>query len=133
MPASRASASISSISARDPNQCTGARRCSASRSVGKVGRRRTGAEVVAVVDGVRQTFRVPEGQLRGGCGPGRRRARALLVQGRHVLHLPAKLVEGEVAMLRNFSLESWEVDAGFVLTCQAQPRSSRVVLDYDAM
>jgi ring-1,2-phenylacetyl-CoA epoxidase subunit PaaE len=45
----------------------------------------------------------------------------------------AKLVEGEVAMLRNFSLESWEVDAGFVLTCQAQPRSDRVVLDYDQM
>ena len=45
----------------------------------------------------------------------------------------AKLVEGEVAMLRNFSLEPWEVDAGFVLTCQAQPRSDRVVLDYDQM
>ena len=45
----------------------------------------------------------------------------------------AKLVEGEVAMLRNFSLEPWEVDAGFVLTCQAQPRSNRVVLDYDQM
>jgi len=36
-------------------------------------------------------------------------------------------------MLRNFSLESWEVDAGFVLTCQVQPRSNRVVLDYDQM
>jgi ring-1,2-phenylacetyl-CoA epoxidase subunit PaaE len=34
-------------------------------------------------------------------------------------------------LLRNFSLESREVDAGFVLTCQAQPRSNRVVLDYD--
>ena len=45
----------------------------------------------------------------------------------------AKLVEGKVAMLRNFSLESWEIDAGFVLTCQAQPGSNRVVLDYDQM
>jgi ring-1,2-phenylacetyl-CoA epoxidase subunit PaaE len=48
-------------------------------------------------------------------------------------HAGPSFVEGEVAMLRNFSLEPWEVDAGFVLTCQAQPRSNRVVLDYDQM
>ena len=36
-------------------------------------------------------------------------------------------------MLRNFLLELWEVDAGFVLNCQAQPRSNRVVFDYDQM
>jgi ring-1,2-phenylacetyl-CoA epoxidase subunit PaaE len=45
----------------------------------------------------------------------------------------AKLVEGEVTMVRNFSLEAWEIAAGFVLTCQAQPTTRRVVLDYDQM
>ena len=34
-------------------------------------------------------------------------------------------------MRRNYSLEAWEVEAGFILTCQAQPKSDRVVLDYD--
>jgi ring-1,2-phenylacetyl-CoA epoxidase subunit PaaE len=36
-------------------------------------------------------------------------------------------------MVRNFSLEPWETEAGFVLTCQSQPATSRVVLDYDQM
>ena len=43
----------------------------------------------------------------------------------------AMLVEGSVTMDRNFSLQDWELEAGFVLTCQALPTSARVVLDYD--
>jgi ring-1,2-phenylacetyl-CoA epoxidase subunit PaaE len=43
----------------------------------------------------------------------------------------ARLVEGEAAMAVNFSLEKWEMEAGFVLTCQAHPSTARVVLDYD--
>jgi ring-1,2-phenylacetyl-CoA epoxidase subunit PaaE len=43
----------------------------------------------------------------------------------------AKLIEGEAPMDINYSLESWELEAGFVLTCQAKPSSERVVVDYD--
>jgi ring-1,2-phenylacetyl-CoA epoxidase subunit PaaE len=43
----------------------------------------------------------------------------------------AKLVEGEAPMDINYSLEPWELKAGFVLTCQAKPSSARVVVDYD--
>jgi ring-1,2-phenylacetyl-CoA epoxidase subunit PaaE len=43
----------------------------------------------------------------------------------------AKLVEGEAPMEINYSLEPWELKAGFVLTCQAKPSSERVVVDYD--
>lgn len=43
----------------------------------------------------------------------------------------AKVLEGSVVMVQNFSLEPWEIAAGFVLTCQARPTSSRVVVDYD--
>ncbi len=43
----------------------------------------------------------------------------------------AKVVEGSVAMVQNFSLEPWEIEAGFVLTCQAHPTSPKVVVDYD--
>jgi ring-1,2-phenylacetyl-CoA epoxidase subunit PaaE len=45
----------------------------------------------------------------------------------------AKLVEGAGAMDQNFSLESWEEEAGFVLTCQFRPVTDRVAVDYDAM
>ncbi len=43
----------------------------------------------------------------------------------------ARVLEGTVEMEVNFSLEPWELEAGFVLTCQARPTSPRVVIDYD--
>jgi ring-1,2-phenylacetyl-CoA epoxidase subunit PaaE len=45
----------------------------------------------------------------------------------------AKLVEGEVAMDQNFSLEPWEIEAGFVLTCQSRPKpgNEAVSVDFD--
>jgi len=43
----------------------------------------------------------------------------------------ARLVEGRVAMDVNYSLEPWELAAGFVLTCQARPLTDRLVVDYD--
>ena len=45
----------------------------------------------------------------------------------------AKLVEGQAQMDVNYSLEPWELQAGFVLTCQARPTTERVVVDYDHM
>jgi ring-1,2-phenylacetyl-CoA epoxidase subunit PaaE len=43
----------------------------------------------------------------------------------------ANLVEGEARMEVNYSLEPWELKAGFILTCQARPVSEKVVVDYD--
>lgn len=45
----------------------------------------------------------------------------------------AKVVEGTASMRVNYSLEPWELAAGFVLTCQAEPTSPRLAVDYDAM
>jgi ring-1,2-phenylacetyl-CoA epoxidase subunit PaaE len=43
----------------------------------------------------------------------------------------AKLVEGKAEMELNYSLEHWELQAGFILTCQARPCSDKVMVDYD--
>lgn len=43
----------------------------------------------------------------------------------------AKVLEGEVEMLTNHALEDYEVEAGYVLTCQCYPVSDVVVWDYD--
>ncbi|OEY66353.1 1,2-phenylacetyl-CoA epoxidase subunit PaaE [Marinobacter sp. X15-166B] len=45
----------------------------------------------------------------------------------------AKVVEGEVEMDQNFALEDYEIDAGYVLSCQCYPISDKVVLDYDEL
>jgi ring-1,2-phenylacetyl-CoA epoxidase subunit PaaE len=44
----------------------------------------------------------------------------------------ALLVKGEVTMRRNYALEREELDAGYVLTCQALPVSDQITVDYDA-
>jgi ring-1,2-phenylacetyl-CoA epoxidase subunit PaaE len=45
----------------------------------------------------------------------------------------AKVLEGAVEMDRNYALEGWETEAGFVLTCQSHPTTDRLVVDYDAV
>ena len=43
----------------------------------------------------------------------------------------AKLVSGEVKQLVNYGLEEEEIEAGFILTCQAIPTSEKIVVDFD--
>ena len=43
----------------------------------------------------------------------------------------AKLVEGEVDMEVNYALEEDEIANNYILTCQAHPRSEKVVVDFD--
>ncbi len=43
----------------------------------------------------------------------------------------ARILEGEVDMDINYALEPDELAAGYVLTCQAHPRTPKVVVDFD--
>ena len=43
----------------------------------------------------------------------------------------AKVIEGSVTMDRNYTLEPWEMEQGFVLSCQARPQTDRLVVSYD--
>ncbi len=43
----------------------------------------------------------------------------------------AKVIEGEVSMIENMALDQSEIDQGYVLTCQAHPKSKNVVLRCD--
>ncbi|MEM8654446.1 MAG: 2Fe-2S iron-sulfur cluster-binding protein [Pseudomonadota bacterium] len=43
----------------------------------------------------------------------------------------ARVTQGEYEMLSNHALEDYEVEAGFVLTCQCYPISDTISIDYD--
>jgi len=43
-----------------------------------------------------------------------------------------KITKGDVTMNANYSLEDWEMEAGFVLACQAVPQTKDIILDFDA-
>jgi ring-1,2-phenylacetyl-CoA epoxidase subunit PaaE len=42
-----------------------------------------------------------------------------------------KVLEGEVEMISNHALEDYEVERGYVLSCQSYPLTDRLVIDYD--
>lgn len=43
----------------------------------------------------------------------------------------AKVLDGQVHMEKNFTLEDWEVKKGFVLSCQARPLTEHISISYD--
>jgi ring-1,2-phenylacetyl-CoA epoxidase subunit PaaE len=91
-----------------------------------------GAEVTVLLDGRSSTVTVPAGTP---VLDGAQRVRPDLpfaCKGGVCGTCRALLVSGEVTMRRNYALEADELDAGFVLTCQALPVSEQVTVDYDA-
>jgi ring-1,2-phenylacetyl-CoA epoxidase subunit PaaE len=43
----------------------------------------------------------------------------------------AHLTEGKVEMALNYALEPGEVEAGYILTCQAKPVTESLLVDFD--
>ncbi|HYF60701.1 MAG TPA: 1,2-phenylacetyl-CoA epoxidase subunit PaaE [Burkholderiaceae bacterium] len=90
------------------------------------------AKVVMIVDGKERHLRVPFGGqaiLDAGLAAGASLPYAC--KGGVCCTCRAKVLEGEVRMDKNYTLEAAEVAQGFVLTCQAHPVSERVVVSYD--
>jgi ring-1,2-phenylacetyl-CoA epoxidase subunit PaaE len=89
------------------------------------------AHAALIIDGKRREVPVAEGEaildaaLRGGVDL------PFACKGGMCSTCRAKLVEGKAEMELNYSLEPWELKAGFILTCQAKPTTERVVVDYD--
>ena len=92
-----------------------------------------GVEVEVILDGTRKRFSVEEGD-----------ENIVAAAARQGLELPysckggmcctcrCRVVEGSGEMATNYSLEPWELEAGFTLACQTRPTSKKLVLDFDA-
>ncbi|MBX9451071.1 MAG: phenylacetate-CoA oxygenase/reductase subunit PaaK [Mesorhizobium sp.] len=92
-----------------------------------------GVEIEVVLDGVRRAFPMAETD-----------ATVLDAAHRAGLEIPyscaggmcctcrCRVAEGEAEMAVNYSLQPWEIEAGFTLACQTRPISNRLVLDFDA-
>lgn len=94
---------------------------------------RRGVEVDIVLDGVARRFAMGEGD-----------ESVVDAAARAGIELPysckggmcctcrCKVTAGSVEMAQNWSLEPWEMAAGYVLACQSRPTSERLALDFDA-
>jgi ring-1,2-phenylacetyl-CoA epoxidase subunit PaaE len=91
-----------------------------------------GAEVTVLLEGRASTVTIPPGTP---ILDGAQRVRPDLpfaCKGGVCGTCRALLVNGEITMRRNYALEREELDAGYVLTCQALPASDQITVDYDA-
>jgi ring-1,2-phenylacetyl-CoA epoxidase subunit PaaE len=89
------------------------------------------SEVTVVLDGRSTTVTVAEGDT---VLEGAQRSRPDLpfaCKGGVCGTCRGRVLEGEVAMRRNFALEPAELAAGFVLTCQSTPVSEKVIVTFD--
>ncbi len=95
---------------------------------------KAGADVSVILDGSQRSFKMEE-QDNSVIDAAHRQGLELpfSCKGGMCCTCRAKVVDGEVEMANNYSLEPWEVEAGFVLTCQSRPLSEKVTLDFDEM
>ena len=91
----------------------------------------TGSDATAIIDGERLSFSIESGTT------------VLQAALASAIDVPyactagvcstcrCKLLEGEVQMISNHALEDYEVDRGYILSCQSLPLTERLVVDYD--
>ncbi|WP_321890069.1 1,2-phenylacetyl-CoA epoxidase subunit PaaE [Paraburkholderia bannensis] len=90
------------------------------------------ADLEIVIDGKKRKLRLPyEGVSLLDVGLKAGLALPYACKGGVCCTCRAKVLEGEVKMDKNYTLEEQEVKDGFVLTCQCHPVSERVVVSFD--
>ncbi|MGN6086878.1 1,2-phenylacetyl-CoA epoxidase subunit PaaE [Trinickia sp.] len=90
------------------------------------------ADLEIIIDGNRRKMRLPyEGASLLDVGLHAGLALPYACKGGVCCTCRAKVLEGEVKMDKNYTLEPQEIRDGFVLTCQCHPVSERVVVSYD--
>lgn len=93
----------------------------------------SGVAVQVILDGTRRQFR-----LRGADETVLQAARRAGIElpyscaGGMCCTCRCKVIEGSGEMIQNYSLQPWELSAGFILACQTRPTSEKLILDFDA-
>ena len=91
-----------------------------------------GAQVSVVLEGRTTVLGVPDGTTVLDAAQRVRPDLPFACKGGVCGTCRAQVTAGEVRMRRNYALEQHEVEAGYVLTCQALPLTGEVTVDYDA-
>jgi ring-1,2-phenylacetyl-CoA epoxidase subunit PaaE len=92
-----------------------------------------GVEVEIILDGKRNSVQVdPDAETVLAAAQGAGLDLPFSCAGGMCCTCRCKIVEGKAAMDVNYSLQDWEIEAGFTLACQSRPVTKNLVLDFDA-
>ena len=103
----------------------------AKQEMAKRSEGQSGTEVTVIIDGARRSFTMQKGQsvLEAALENGQEAPFAC--KAGVCSTCMGKVLDGEVEMLSNHALEDYEVERGYVLTCQSYPLSDTLTIDYD--
>jgi len=103
----------------------------AKQEIAKRSEGQSGTEVTVIIDGAQRTFKMPKGQsvLEAALEAGQDAPFAC--KAGVCSTCMCKVLEGEVEMISNHALEDYEVERGYVLSCQSYPLTDKLVIDYD--
>ena len=103
----------------------------AKQEMAKRGEGQSGTEVTVIIEGARRSFTMTKGQSVLEAAVENSLDAPFACKAGVCSTCMGKVVEGEVEMLSNHALEDYEVEQGYVLTCQSYPLTDKLVIDYD--
>ena len=90
-----------------------------------------GTEVTVIIEGAHRTFEMAKGQSVLEAALANGQDAPFSCKAGVCSTCMGKVIEGEVEMLSNHALEDYEVERGYVLTCQSYPVTDKLIIDYD--
>ncbi len=90
-----------------------------------------GTEVTVIIEGAHRTFEMSKGQSVLEAALANGQDAPFACKAGVCSTCMGKVIEGEVEMLSNHALEDYEVERGYVLTCQSYPLTDKLIIDYD--
>ncbi|MDF3414912.1 2Fe-2S iron-sulfur cluster binding domain-containing protein [Sulfitobacter sp. M57] len=90
-----------------------------------------GTELTVIIEGAQRTFEMPKGQSVLDAALANGQDAPFACKAGVCSTCMCKVVEGEVEMISNHALEDYEVERGYVLSCQSYPLTDKLIIDYD--
>ena len=88
-------------------------------------------ELTVVIEGAQRTFEMSRGQSVLEAALANGQDAPFACKAGVCSTCICKVIEGEVEMISNHALEDYEVERGYILSCQSYPLSDKLVVDYD--
>jgi len=90
-----------------------------------------GTELTVIIDGAHRTFEMPKGQSVLEAALENGQDAPFACKAGVCSTCMCKVIEGEVEMISNNALEDYEVERGYILSCQSYPLTDKLVVEYD--
>ncbi|MFC6641748.1 MULTISPECIES: 2Fe-2S iron-sulfur cluster-binding protein [Sulfitobacter] len=103
----------------------------AKQEMAKRSEGQSGTEITVIIDGARRSFTMQKGQSVLEAALENGQEAPFSCKAGVCSTCMGKVLDGEVEMLSNHALEDYEVERGYVLTCQSYPLSDTLTIDYD--